>query len=68
MITWISSCIFLFVVATSVGHYISPDADGSGFPEMKAVLSGISIDKYFSFNTFVAKIIGLYAFVVSGNK
>ena len=68
ILIWIPSCIVLFLIATSVGYFISPDADGSGFPEMKAVLSGISIEKYFTFNTFIAKIIGLFAFIVSGNS
>jgi len=68
IIFWIPSCVLLFLLATSVGYFISPDVDGSGFPEMKAVLSGITsgLDKYFSFNTFIAKIIGLFAFIVSG--
>jgi len=63
---WVISSIILFLIATSVGYFISPDADGSGTPEMKTVLAGINIYKYFSFNTMVAKSIGLLAALVGG--
>jgi len=55
-------------LATSVGYFVTPDADGSGIPEMKTVLSGITIYKYFSFETLIAKMVGLYACLVAGKK
>jgi hypothetical protein len=63
---WIISAVLLFLLATSVGYFISPDADGSGIPEMKTVLSGINIYRYFSFNAFLGKSIGLFAALVGG--
>ncbi len=33
---------------------------------MKTVLSGINIYRYFSFNAFIGKIIGLFAALVGG--
>jgi chloride channel 2 len=63
---WVVSAILLFELATSVGYFISADADGSGTPEMKTVLSGINIYRYFSFNAFVGKVIGLFAILVGG--
>ena len=61
---WVISAVFLFFIASSVGFFISPDSDGSGIPEMKTVLSGISIYRYFSFNAFIGKIIGLFSAIV----
>jgi len=66
LIFWILSAIAFFLIATSVGYFISADADGSGIPEMKTVLSGINIYRYFSFNAFIGKIIGLFAALVGG--
>ena len=61
----ISGIIFL-LLATSVGYFISADADGSGIPEMKTVLSGMNIYRYFSFNAFIGKVIGLFAAITGG--
>lgn len=56
------------LLATSAGYFISSDADGSGIPEMKTVLSGINIYRYFSFNAFIGKVLGLYAALVGGKN
>ena len=63
---WVITSIFFILCATSVGYFISPDADGSGIPEMKTVLSGVPIYRYFSFNAFVGKSLGIFAAIVSG--
>lgn len=65
-IFWIGSAIVFILLATSTGYFISADADGSGIPEVKTVLSGINIYRYFSVEAFVAKILGLYAAIVGG--
>lgn len=65
-IVWVISCVALLLAATSVGYYISPDADGSGIPEVKTVLSGISIYRYFSVEAFIGKTFGLWAALVGG--
>ncbi len=65
-IFWVGSAILFFLLATGVGYFISADADGSGIPEMRTVLSGINIYKYFSFNAFVGKVLGLFAILVGG--
>jgi hypothetical protein len=67
LIIWVTSAISLLLVATSVGYFISADADGSGIPEVKTVLSGINIYRYFSVEAFVAKAIGLCAALLGGN-
>jgi len=65
-IFWILSAIVFILLATSTGYFISSDADGSGIPEVKTVLSGINIYRYFSVESFLAKILGLYAAIVGG--
>lgn len=66
LLLWTISGILFMLLATSVGAFISPDADGSGIPEMKTVLSGITKFKYFSFNAFIGKSLGLFGALVSG--
>ena len=65
-VIWIISSVLFFILATSVGYFISPDADGSGIPEMKTVLSGVTKYTYFSFNAFIGKSLGLFAALVGG--
>ena len=36
-------------IAASVGKWIASDAEGSGIPEMKAILSGINLYRYLGF-------------------
>jgi hypothetical protein len=68
MFIWVGSAVSLILLSTSVGYFISADADGSGIPEVKTVISGINIYRYFSVEAFVAKIIGLYAALVGGKN
>ena len=63
---WVITSVISILCATSVGFFISPDADGSGIPEMKTVLSGVPIYRYFSFNAFIGKSLGIFAAIVSG--
>lgn len=65
-IFWIGSSIVFILLATSIGYFISVEADGSGIPEVKTVLSGINIYRYFSVEAFVAKILGLYTAILGG--
>ena len=48
-ILWVMFAVFFTMIATSVGEYISKDAEGSGVPEMKVILAGVNIYKYLSF-------------------
>ena len=65
---------FLLTVALSLAFgfigcticYFFPDAEGSGIPELKSTLAGISIYKYFSFNILLAKIFSLFFAIGSG--
>lgn len=66
-ILWVFSSVILILIATSTGYFISTEADGSGIPEVKTVLSGINIYRYFSFEALIAKILGLFLAIVGGN-
>lgn len=39
---------------------------GSGIPEMKTILRGVSLKEYLTFRTLVAKVVGLTATLGSG--
>ena len=67
-ILWITSAVIFLLLATSSGYFISQEADGSGIPEVKTVLSGFYIYRYFSLETFIAKILGLYFAIVGGKN
>jgi H+/Cl- antiporter ClcA len=68
LLLWIVSAVVLLLIATSVGHFLTPETDGSGIPELKTVISGINIYRYFSLEAFIGKTIALYAAIVSGNR
>jgi hypothetical protein len=53
-------------LAAACTHFISPFSSGSGIPEMKSILSGNSMERYLSFPTLVAKLLGIVASVASG--
>ena len=59
------SLLFSACAVTSV-EYISRESAGSGMPQLKAVLSGVTIDNFLSFRTYIAKVIGLICMLLSG--
>ena len=54
------------LIAASTGKFISTDAEGSGIPEVKSILSGVHISRYLSISTLSAKIAGLIAGCAAG--
>ena len=48
-VIWIFYALFFAMVAGSVGKWIAMDAEGSGIPEMKAILGGVNIYRYLGF-------------------
>lgn len=54
------------VIAVCCVYKISPNAAGSGIPEMKSILSGVVVSRYLSFRTYFAKVIGIVAALSSG--
>lgn len=66
MLVWCVVGVTLAVIAGISSHIISPHSAGSGIPEMKCILSGMSLTHYLSFRTFFAKCLGLVCAVGSG--
>ncbi|XP_073703949.1 chloride channel protein 1 [Garra rufa] len=65
-LAWISYPIILIVFASLFCHLVSPQAIGSGIPELKTILRGVVLKEYLTLKAFVAKVIGLTAGLGSG--
>lgn len=63
---WVGYSLAFAFVAACVGRWISVDAEGSGIPEMKAILSGLKMPKYLSLQTLAGKVIGLISAYAAG--
>jgi len=48
-VIWIFYALGFAMVASSVGKWIAADAEGSGIPEMKAILGGVNIYRYLGY-------------------
>ena len=46
--------------------YVSKEVEGSGIPEIKAIIAGIQIPKYLNLNTGLAKLVGNMAVLIGG--
>lgn len=66
LVIWVILALFFTAIAASIGEFISKDAEGSGIPELKSILAGVSIYRYLSVRTLIGKIIGLYAALAGG--
>lgn len=53
------------LIASLITHFFR-ESEGSGIPELKSVLAGISIYKYLGFKMMLAKLFGLYCAIASG--
>lgn len=65
-VIWILFSLTFAVIAASTGKFISTDAEGSGIPEVKSILSGVHMSNYLSINTLSAKVVGLIAGCAAG--
>lgn len=69
-VTWkmalglVISAVLLLLAVFVTGRY--PDAEGSGIPELKSVLAGVSIYRYLSLRTLFTKIVALTLAASSG--
>lgn len=63
---YLITAIFLGLIATSVGYFISPNSDGSGVPELKVVLSGVNMKQFYDFNSLIGKSIGVISGLIAG--
>lgn len=59
ILVWISWSILFCLIAGCCPAFISKQANGSGIPEMKTIISGIEMPQYLSFRCLVSKLIGL---------
>ena len=56
---WVFISVVFITAATSFGYFFAPEADGSGIPEVKSIISGVDMPKYLTLKTLVCKIFGL---------
>jgi H+/Cl- antiporter ClcA len=75
--TWIVFNVSCVMLSACVGYftqylmsfyreYLSRDAEGSGLPEMKAVLAGVHLSKFLSINALIGKFIGVTIAIIGG--
>nr|XP_020466496.1 chloride channel protein 1 [Monopterus albus] len=65
-LAWVTYPMILVMFASLFCHLISPQATGSGIPELKTILRGVVLKEYLTLKAFIAKVIGLTAALGSG--
>ncbi|EPQ05606.1 Chloride channel protein 1 [Myotis brandtii] len=65
-LVWVSFPLILILFSAHFCHLISPQAVGSGIPEMKTILRGVILKEYLTLKAFVAKVVALTAGLGSG--
>jgi H+/Cl- antiporter ClcA len=58
---WLLWCVAGALVAASVGHLLTPLAEGSGLPQLKSILAGTPLPQYLTPRVGLAKLLGLVA-------
>ncbi|XP_040275412.1 chloride channel protein ClC-Kb-like [Bufo bufo] len=65
--SWVLYHTLLMTVSAGVAKYIAPQAAGSGIPEIKVTLRGVVLAEFFTFRTFIAKLIGVTCTLAAGS-
>ncbi|XP_038597277.1 chloride channel protein 1 [Tachyglossus aculeatus] len=65
-LAWVTFPLVLILFSALFCHLISPQAVGSGIPELKTILRGVVLKEYLTLKAFVAKVIALTAGLGSG--
>ncbi|XP_012877091.1 PREDICTED: chloride channel protein 1 [Dipodomys ordii] len=65
-LAWVTFPLVLILFSALFCHLISPQAVGSGIPEMKTILRGVILKEYLTLKAFVAKVVALTAGLGSG--
>ncbi|XP_069506403.1 chloride channel protein 1 [Ambystoma mexicanum] len=65
-LAWVTYPLVLILFAAIFCHLVSPQAIGSGIPELKTILRGVVLKEYLTLKAFLAKVIGLTAGLGSG--
>lgn len=63
---WLLWAIVFALAASASGHLISPNAEGSGIPQMKSILSGTMMTRYLTVRVLIAKVTGVISALVAG--
>nr|XP_056719143.1 chloride channel protein ClC-Kb-like [Euleptes europaea] len=64
---WTAYHVALMVSSAIAAKYISPQAAGSGIPELKVALRGVVLPEFFTLRTFVAKLVGIICTLAAGS-
>ncbi|NXX21389.1 CLCN1 protein, partial [Podargus strigoides] len=65
-VAWVTYPLVLILFAAIFCHLVSPQAVGSGIPELKTIMRGVVLKEYLTLKAFVAKVVGLTAGLGSG--
>ncbi|XP_055002473.1 chloride channel protein 1 [Sorex araneus] len=65
-LAWVTFPLVLILFSALFCQLISPQAVGSGIPEMKTILRGVVLKEYLTLKAFVAKVVALTAGLGSG--
>ncbi|XP_071428002.1 chloride channel protein 1 [Pithys albifrons albifrons] len=65
-VVWVAYPLALILFAAIVCHLVSPQAVGSGIPELKTIMRGVVLKEYLTLKAFVAKVVSLTAGLGSG--
>ncbi|NWV30644.1 CLCN1 protein, partial [Grantiella picta] len=65
-VAWVAVPLGLILFAASFCHFVSPQAVGSGIPELKTIMRGVVLKEYLTLKAFVAKVVALTAGLGSG--
>ncbi|XP_075809623.1 chloride channel protein 1 isoform X2 [Microtus pennsylvanicus] len=65
-LAWVTFPLILILFSALFCQLISPQAVGSGIPEMKTILRGVVLKEYLTLKAFVAKVVALTAGLGSG--
>ncbi|XP_075413886.1 chloride channel protein 1 [Tenrec ecaudatus] len=65
-LAWVTFPLVLILFSALFCHLISPQAVGSGIPEMKTILRGVVLKEYLTVKAFIAKVVALTAGLGSG--
>ncbi|XP_068257923.1 chloride channel protein 1 isoform X4 [Nyctibius grandis] len=65
-LAWVTYPLVLILFAAIFCNLVSPQAVGSGIPELKTIMRGVVLKEYLTLRAFVAKVVGLTAGLGSG--
>ncbi|XP_046290093.1 chloride channel protein 1 [Marmota monax] len=65
-LAWVTFPLILILFSALFCQLVSPQAVGSGIPEMKTILRGVVLKEYLTIKAFVAKVVALTAGLGSG--